>query len=263
MRDNHLTWNDKKIYYKVYGSGRPVILLHGIPVDHTVWKDVANELQKNFLVITPDTPGTGRSEMLDGDASIEDHADVIKAVIDKELRSGEDQKVCMIGHSMGGYITLAFAEKYPHYLNGLGLFHSTAFADDEEKKQTRLKAIDFIASNDAYQFLKTSTPNLFLDKQHPVLKEIIENGKNFNSVALIQYYRAMIKRPDRTEVLIKTKPVLFIIGEKDSVIPLEAGLKQCHIPAVSHVHLLDTAHMGMIEENKASIRIMRSFLQNI
>jgi pimeloyl-ACP methyl ester carboxylesterase len=263
MRDNHLTWNDKKIYYKVYGSGRPVILLHGIPVDHTVWNDLATGLQKNYLVITPDTPGTGRSDMLDGDATIEDYADVIKAIIDKELSSAEYKKVCMIGHSMGGYIALAFAEKYPQYLYGLGLFHSTAFADDEEKKQTRLKAIEFIRSNGAYQFLKTSTPNLFMDKQHPVLNETLEKGKDFNSEALIQYYRAMIKRPDRTGVLIKTTPVLFIIGEKDGVIPLEAGLQQCHIPAVSHVHILDTAHMGMIEKNEASTRIIRSFLQNI
>ena len=96
------------------------------------------------------------------------------------------------------------------------------------------------------------------------MEELIEEGKNFNAEALIQYYHAMINRPDRTEVL-KTfsKPVLFIIGEKDNAVPLQASLQQCHMPAISHVHILDTGHMGMIEQSSKTLMAMQTFLQNI
>ena len=272
MESKFIQYQNKKIYYKVYGKGRPVVLLHGIPINSNVWNDLAVSLQNDFLVITPDIPGTGQSEILQGEnVSIEDYADVIKAILDNELSEvspptggGDLEGATMIGHSMGGYITLAFAEKYPGSLNGFGLFHSTAYADDEEKKQTRRKAIEFIKAKGAYAFLKTSTPNLFAGKEHlKEMNEIIEEGKNFNADALIQYYKAMINRPDRTHVLKSfDKPVLFIIGEKDTVIPLQAALEQCHLPAVSYVNILDTAHMGMIEESSKSQLIVKSFLQN-
>jgi pimeloyl-ACP methyl ester carboxylesterase len=96
------------------------------------------------------------------------------------------------------------------------------------------------------------------------MEDMIEDGRNYNPEALIQYYHAMINRPDRTKILKNfTNPVLFIIGEKDSVIPLQASLEQSHSPAISHVHILDTGHMGMIEESAKSQLIVKSFLQNI
>ena len=246
----------------MFGKGSAVMLLHGLPVNSNVWNGLAISLQNNFLVIAPDIPGTGKSEMLEGEnVSIEDYAEVIKEILNKESIS----QCTMIGHSMGGYITLAFAEKYPESLNGFGLFHSSAFADDDEKKQTRRKAIEFIKANGAYAFLRTSTPKLFAGKEHlKEMEEVIEEGKSFNAEALIQYYQAMIKRPDRTAVL-KTfsKPVLFIIGEKDTVVPLQVSLQQCYFPTISHVHVLETGHMGMIEESNNSQLIVKSFLENI
>jgi len=263
MADNRfLNYKNKRIHYKVYGKGRAVVLLHGLPADSNLWNNMAVSLQNDFLVITPDIPGSGRSEMLEGEnVSIEDYADAVKFILDKE----NIPSCVLIGHSMGGYIALAFAEKYPELLSGLGLFHSTAFADDEEKKQTRRKAIDFIKANGAYAFLKTSAPNLFAGKQHlKEMEDMIEEGRKYNPGALIQYYNAMINRPDRTSVLKSiNKPVLFIIGEKDPVIPLQASLQQCHMPATAHVHILDTGHMGMIEESTKSQLIVNSFLQNI
>lgn len=262
MESKYIQYKNKSIHYKVYGKGRPVVLLHGIPVDSNVWNGMATSLQNNFLIITPDVPGSGESEMLEGEnVSIEDYADAVKAILDAEVIN----QCTMIGHSMGGYITLAFAEKYPEILNGFGLFHSTAYADDEEKKQTRRKAIEFIKANGAYAFLRTSTPNLFSGKEHlKEMEDIIEDGKKFNADALIQYYRAMINRPDRTHVLKQfNKPVLFIIGEKDIVVPLQSSLQQCHLPAISHVHILETGHMGMIEESNKSTHFTKSFLQKL
>lgn len=166
---------------------------------------------------------------------------------------------------MGGYITLAFAEKYPDYLNSIGLFHSSAFADDEEKKQTRIKAIDFIKETGSYAFLKTAIPKLFSGDLHKKeMDELIEKGREFQPEALIQYYHAMINRPDRSALLKNfKKPVLFIIGEKDTAIPLKPSLEQTHLPAITNVNILDTGHMGMIEEPQKSLAIIKSCLQDI
>lgn len=279
-----ITYKNKSIHYSVFGEGSAVVLIHGFGEDGNVWNELIKDLQKKFLLIVPDLGGSGKSEILDGDVSIDNHADVIKTILDAELLkvfseetfhsqqsstfpppSGEIEGAVMIGHSMGGYITLAFAEKYPGSLKAFGLFHSSAFADDEEKKQTRRKGIEFIRSNGAYAFLRTSIPNLFAGKHHlKEMEDLIEEGKKFSPKALIQYYHAMINRPDRTEVL-KTfkKPVLFIIGEKDNAVPLQASLQQCHFPSVAHVHIFDTGHMGMIEESRRSLAAIESFLQNI
>ena len=284
QNDRSIQYKNKNIYYRVFGKGLPVLLIHGFGENGNIWNDLIKDLQNNFFLIVPDLPGSGKSEILEGEnISIEDYTDVIKAILNAELPeerlissqqsspfpppSGEIEgaAVSIIGHSMGGYITLAFAEKYPQLLNGLGLFHSSAFADDEEKKQTRRKAIDFIKANGAYAFLRTSIPNLFAGKEHlKEMEDLVEEGKEFNSEALVQYYHAMINRPDRTEVL-KTfsKPVLFIIGKKDNAVPLQAALQQCHLPAISHVHILDTGHMGMIEQSRKALIVIESFLKNI
>jgi pimeloyl-ACP methyl ester carboxylesterase len=262
MKSKFIHYKNKNIHYREFGKGKPVILVHGFGEDGNIWNELIKNLKNDFYLIVPEIPGSGKSEMLDGEnIFIEDYADVIKAILKEEKIA----LCCMIGHSMGGYITLAFAEKYSDMLNSFGLFHSSAFADDEEKKQTRRKAIEFIKENGAYAFLKTSIPNLFADsKDQNDIEKLIEKGKKFTPETLIQYYNAMINRPDRTELLKNfNQPILFIIGEKDNAIPLQAPLQQCHLPAISHVHILAVGHMGMIEEQKKSSGILLSFLQNI
>jgi pimeloyl-ACP methyl ester carboxylesterase len=266
----NITFQNAKIFYRCTGNGRPVLLLHGFGEDGDVWNEQVSFLQARFRLIIPDIPGSGQSELVQ-DATIETYAEIIKAIADAELENKSDQqadeKICLIGHSMGGYITLAFAEKYPDYLTSFGLFHSSAFADNEEKKQIRLKAIDFIKANGAYAFLKTSTPALFTKEfaatQQSRIDELVEKGKNFTSEALIQYYHAMIARPDRTAVLTTfPHPILFIIGEHDTAIPLQASLQQCHLPSRSHVHILEhSGHMGMWEEAAKANQILLDFLQ--
>lgn len=262
MESKSFLYNGKKIAYKIYGKGKPVLLLHGFGEDSKVWQPQIDFLQNDFHLIVPDIPGSGESELVP-DANIETYAAIIKELCNNE---GHPVLHSLIGHSMGGYITLAFAEKYPQYLNSFGLFHSSAFPDTEEKKQTRKKAIDFIKEKGGFTFLKTSTPGLFTQKykdEHPEKVEaLIEAGKAFSNDALIQYYEAMIAKPDRIDVLKKfSQPILFIIGEHDQAIPFESSLKQCHLPSQSHVHILrESAHMGMWEETEKANEFLKSFL---
>ena len=266
-----VVFQNKKIVYYAGGKGKPVMLLHGFAEDSSIWNYQIEQLREKFYVIVPDLPGSGKSELLEGRISIDDYAGVVKAIVDIEITGkqkddGGKNLFTLIGHSMGGYITLAFAEKYPGLLNAFGLFHSTAYADDDAKKETRRKGIEFIKSNGASAFLKTTIPNLFSEKtkkENPGLVEkLIARSKDFSSASLIQYYEAMIQRPDRSSVLRSFhQPVLFIMGKHDMAVPLQSSLEQCYLPAVSHIHILqNSGHMGMWEEKDKASGILLNFL---
>ena len=264
-----IIFKGKKIFYKTEGKGSPVLLLHGFAEDGNIWNHQLKKLKKDFFVIVPDLPGSGSSELLEGKIFIEDYADAIKAIVDAELTNEKQQQFTLIGHSMGGYVTLAFAQKYPELLNAFGLFHSTAYADDEAKKEIRKKGMEFIKTNGAGLFLKNTTANLFSEKtkktRPALVDDLINNSKYFSSETLIQYYRAMIERPDRTDVL-KTfkKPILFAIGKNDNAVPLRTSLEQCHVSPISHIKILqNTGHMGMWEEKKEANAFLLEFLTQV
>lgn len=256
-----LRYQSKEIFYRVTGEGDPVILIHGFGEDGEVWKAQADYLKNRFRLIIPDLPGSGQSPVIE-DMSMEGLAEVMHAIIHAE---GIDQ--CpVIGHSMGGYITLALMEKYWNHITAFGLFHSSAFADSEEKKAARKKGIAFIKEHGARAFIETTSPNLFAERSREQMPErigrFIRDQHNFSPDALVLYYEAMMARPDRTEVLRKsTVPVLFILGKMDTAIPIADGLKQCHLPEKSYIHILPEAgHMGMLEEEARTCRILEEFL---
>ncbi|MGQ0738668.1 MAG: alpha/beta fold hydrolase [Bacteroidota bacterium] len=259
-----LIYQNKKIHYSRFGSGSHVMLIHGFGEDGEIWSAQINFLKDKFRLIIPDLPGSGRSEIID-DMSMEGMAEVIHTIIHEE-----NIDACpVIGHSMGGYITLALVEMYPNHVSAFGLFHSTAYADTEEKKATRRKGIEFINPNGAFEFFKTSIPHLFspLSKYEmpESIGEFIRQQHNFLPEALVSYYGAMMQRPDRTEMLRKSAvPVLFIMGKYDVAVPLTDALEQCHLPGISYIHILrKSGHMGMMEEPGESNRILEKFLLEI
>lgn len=266
----YILFQNKKIFYHTEGKGKPVILLHGFGEDGNIWHHQIKSLRKNYCLIIPDLPGSGKSEMLKGNCTMEDYAEVIKAIADESIfKSKKDIKFSLIGHSMGGYITLAFAEKYSKTLNSFGLFHSSAFADDEKKKATRKKGIEFIQKNGTELFLKTAIPNLFSEqtkKEKPeLITRLLDISEEISPEALVQYYEAMILRPDTSSVLRSfPKPILFICGKYDTAVPLETSLKQSQISGVAYFHILKhSGHMGMWEESKLSTSYLKEFLSVI
>ncbi|UAY51745.1 alpha/beta fold hydrolase [Ferruginibacter albus] len=260
-----ILFKEKAVAYEISGQGLPVVLIHGFPETGELWHYQKDFLAQQCQVIIPDLPGSGASPYNDQLSTIDDYAEAIKAITDNEKLD----RVVLIGHSMGGYISLAFAEKYPQLIKGIGLFHSTALADTEEKKQARLKGIEFITNNGAFPFVKTSVPNSFSadfkDQHAHEVEALIEAGKKFQPEALIQYYRAMIARPDRTSVLKACNvPVLFVIGEQDTIIPMQTVLPQTYLPSLSHIHILqNSAHMGMWEETHKANQILLDFLESL
>jgi pimeloyl-ACP methyl ester carboxylesterase len=258
-----ISLNGKILSYLITGEGHPVVLLHGFGEDSSVW-DNQIEALKEFQLIIPELPGTGDSEMTE-DMSMEGMAGTINGLLE-ELKI---ERCSMIGHSMGGYVTLAFAEQYMEKLGGFGLFHSTAYADTEEKKQTRRKGIDFVKKHGAFEFLKTSIPNLYSEATRKGRPRLVEDqiaaSHNFSGAALVSYYESMIKRPSRVNILKNSHvPVLFVLGKYDAAVPLKDGLEQCYLPGLSYIHVLDkSAHMGLIEEREQANSILLNYLLSI
>jgi pimeloyl-ACP methyl ester carboxylesterase len=248
--------------YRDTGTGPAVMLVHGFPADGTLWDHQVPRLEKDFRLLIPDLPGSGSSPLA-GPLSIEDMAEVIREVLDA---AGVARPV-VIGHSMGGYAALAFAERYPERLAGLGLYHSTAFADSPEKKEGRQRSIQLMRSYGGARFLGQTVQGLFtaaFRKAHPaVLRELVSRAEKAPTGALAYYYEAMRQRPDRTAVLRRAGvPVLFVIGGQDTAVPASDVLKQVSLPAISQVHLWDdAAHMSMLETPDRAAGVLESFVR--
>jgi len=254
--------------YRITGKGKPVMLVHGFAETGLVWRLQEQELSSSWQIIVPDLPGSGYSvsalHRLQS-RTIEGMAERLMAIVLKE----DIGSLSMLGHSMGGYITLAFAEKYPEKLNGFGLIHSTAYADSEEKRTTRERSVEFIQKHGAFAFLEQLIPNLYGEKfrkDNPVkLEEQLDLARHLLPEVLISYYRMMMERPNRISVLTDfQKPILFIIGKEDKAVNLDDSLAQCYLPAESHVHILETSgHMGMHEQAIKTNRAVKEFLVHL
>lgn len=261
MEQKSLTHKNSILSYRVSGEGSALVLLHGFGEDGDVWRNQFDLFPHHRLII-PDLPGSGMSELVDN-LSIESLARSVVAILDAE---GVEQCI-LIGHSMGGYVTLAFADHHRERLKAFGLFQSTAFPDSEEKKETRRKGIQFIQRYGAQEFLKTAIPNLYGPVTKNEKKELIEahllRVRNFSAESLVSYYEAMIARPDRTHLLAMTElPVLFMVGRHDGAVPFEDAMRQSHLPRVSYIHILEhSGHMGMVEEPGESNKALLSYLE--
>ena len=257
-----ITYQDKKIAYKTEGKGAAVVLLHGFCEDSSIWEEFRVDLlEENYRVIRIDLPGFGKSEVLP-DASIEQMAEAVHAVLLKLNLA----KVVFIGHSMGGYVGLAFARLYPELLMGLGLFHSHPYADSEEKKENRRKSVAFIQRQGHALFVKQLIPGLFNQRFAKsnafLIEKLTYRAARGKSAGIIAAQKAMIERPDETSTLKSLNvPVLFIIGEEDQAVPPE-NAEQIHLPQAASIHILEkVGHMGLFEARKQTQRIVRQFVQ--
>lgn len=252
-----------KIACKTEGEGLDVVLLHGFCEDSSIWEDVARALVSGgFRVHLIDLPGYGESEVLPA-CSMEAMAEKVQGVVEQL----GIQHCILIGHSMGGYVSMAFAERWPDYLKGLGLVHSHPFADKPERRAPRLKSAEFIRSNGHHAYVAQLIPNLFpadfAAENEELVTRLIEKAKTYAPEAIIGSLEAMAARPNRAEVLSSlTCPVLFIVGDQDTAIPNDQSLEQLPLPVIASVHLLeDIGHMSMFEAPEKVEAIVREFAE--
>lgn len=255
-------YQSKNIHYKISGKGNCLVLLHGYLESLEMWKQHQEQLSANYQIITIDLPGHGKTDNIDKVHTMTLMADVVLEV----LKTEHIQKCVMIGHSMGGYTTLAFADKYPQMLNGLGLFHSHALADNEETKLNRERTIDLI-EQDKGHFINHFIPSLFApDNKEKFAKEIdfqIASANKMPKENVIAAMAGMKERYSSIDILVEAKvPVMFIAGKHDSRIPLEKTLAQAALPKNSQLTILgNSGHMGWIEEQQKTIAAIDGFMK--
>lgn len=255
-----INFNNRKVNYLIEGRGQVLVLLHGFCEDSSMWDDFIATFSQN-KIIRIDLPGFGQSESMEK-PTVEVMAEIVKEVLDFL----EIKKCTLVGHSMGGYVALAFAKKYESNLDGLGLFHSHPYADSLDKKSNRFKSIEFIRKNGHIHFIKQLIPKLFpvsfLSSNRFLINKMVHRASSFSSEGIIGGLEMMMNRPGQSEVLRKINcPVLFIVGREDEVIPMENSMNQTALPALAHIHILDNVgHMGIFEATKQTQKIIKEFL---
>lgn len=251
------------IHYEVSGKGYPVVFLHGYGETHKIWNHFRKRLSDKYKVITPDLPGFGKSDSLPYELSLDMVANSIYDCL-KRLNVSE----CIImGHSLGGYITLEIAKRFPNIVSHIGLIHSSALADTDEKKEGREKSIEFIQRHGVEKFIESFVPMLFGEKHRDRLKDtiqsIVEEGSKIPEKTLTDYMLAMRDRSDSLDFIKDFEgSILFIYGEQDSSIPV--ALSKSQIKYMKHPYLKnlpDTGHMGMFEEEEEVFQAISKFIE--
>jgi pimeloyl-ACP methyl ester carboxylesterase len=260
--ESHILFHNGKIFFTDEGKGRVVVLIHGFLGSKELWHNTRKELQKFFRVISIDLPGHGKSDCYGYVHSMELLAESVKAVLDK-LRL---KKYVLIGHSMGGYACLAFADLFPDHLRGFCLFHSTAYADTTEKKNDRNKAIASVKENPLV-FIRATIKNLFSQKTQKEneenIKFAIQMAKKASRRGIVNALEGMKDRMARDGFLhFADYPIMMIIGKYDAVLPSNLLLKQSETIKKSHVLYLEhSGHMGFLEETQICIDALKKFIR--
>jgi pimeloyl-ACP methyl ester carboxylesterase len=255
-------YKKEKVTYSDRGKGRVVVLLHGFLGSHEIWKPVVDNLSKSYRVISIDLPGHGQTPCFGYAHSMDLMARCVKTVLD-QLKL---KKYVIIGHSMGGYVALAFADLFPEHLRGMCLFHSTAFSDSEEKKNDRLRAIEVVKANKTV-YTRNTIRNLFAAKNLKYLKEEVTFAytiaKQTSKQGIISALHGMRDRPNRYLILGFVKyPVMMVIGELDNVLPYEQLLEQTDmIENKTLLYLEHDGHFGFLESPRVSNKALRNFLR--
>jgi len=259
-----ISFQSVELAYQIDGKGSAIVLVHGFCEDSSIWDFYTRRWQNQFLVLRLDLPGFGKSQILTK-WTFEEVADALNQILSKENISS----CYLIGHSMGGYFSMAFAEKYEDKLKGLCLFHSHPYADSAEKVDNRKKSVALIERWGSYRFVQALIPELF----HPefqksrgdLLSDLIKRASQIPVKALVAASQAMWERKDRAEFLKnKNFPIHFILGLHDKTIPIEKVFEAMELPSIKDKLILqDSAHMGMFEEEESCYIFLTKQVKNL
>lgn len=257
----YATYKKSNIYFSEHGKGPTVVLIHGFLENSSMWKAFLAELKKRYRVILIDLPGHGKSECFGYTHTMEEMASCVNVVLKKQ----KIRKVKLVGHSLGGYVALAFADLYPDKTKGICLFFSTSRADSPQKKKDRNRAIAVVKENHK-SFIRTAFPMLFRSKFRRSKKDLIKAAKeealSTSKQGIIAALEGMKKRPSR-EILLKFPPypVHIISGERDPIIPVQTMRQQMtRSENVTGVVLKEPGHMGHIEAPEECLEELLRFL---
>jgi pimeloyl-ACP methyl ester carboxylesterase len=258
----YVHFNGKKIYYTEEGEGYPVVLIHGYLETGDVWQDFAPLISDKFRVISIDLPGHGHSDIYGESHSMEFMAEAICGFMD--ILGIE--KVFITGHSLGGYIALAFVEKYPARLSGYCLFHSHPLADSEEAIRKREREIMIVKSGKKFLMYPENVKRMFADSNVERFGNQLERSKaiasGIRAEGIIAVLKGMMARPTRVKIMEEgIVPCLWILGSMDNYIPCGIMKQKVNLPSNAELLLLENSgHLGFIEEKEKSAKALKEFI---
>jgi 3-oxoadipate enol-lactonase len=249
--------------YEDQGNGDPLVLLHGLCGSSKYWDNVIPLLSAHYRVIATDLRGHGQSGVSSEPYTMELMASDIVELMEKL----DISKAILLGHSLGGYVTLALAEKYPDKLSGFALIHSSGFPDDDKGKANRTKAIEGILEHGIEPFIDGSNPRLFAPAHLESMKEIVEKirqiGITTDPQGAVNVLAGMREREDRNRVIADAQvPVLLLAGAEDQIIPLDKAFA-IQGPHISQVKIANTGHLSMQEQPAALVSEILSFVKRV
>lgn len=249
------------LHFEIKGNGKEtLVLLHGFMENMTIWEDMEKHLSGKFSLLKIDLPGHGKSDRIAEIQTMELMAEEVKKVIDKQGL----QSIHLLGHSMGGYISLAFAEKYPEYLKSLTLFFSTYFTDDEVKKEQRVKSYRIIKDAFAH-YARAGVPNLFNPNEKDILEgkinKALEIALSTDNLGALACAKGMVERTDKRSVLENLEAkILVLAGKYDNAVKVTQTIH--HLPDKTNIksYILDCGHNGHWEKPSICAEIINTEL---
>ncbi|KPL76221.1 alpha/beta fold hydrolase [Levilinea saccharolytica] len=244
------------IHYATRGQGTALMLVHGFPLNHTIWNETAALLEDQARVILPDLPGHGQSPVVEP-VSMDSMADGLAAILD----ALGIEKVVLAGQSMGGYVCLAFARRYPQRLAGLGLVCTQAAADSPEKRQARLAQAEQTLAEGSQRVAESMAAVL---TNRPEMAEGLKHLMSTTPAAgMAAAMRAMAERTEMSAFLPQISvPALVIAGLADAIIPVERAREMAaSLPDARLVELEGVGHSPMMEAPQATAEALLGLLK--
>ncbi len=260
-----IEFSGTEVAYSDRGEGPCLVLLHGYLETGEIWDSFADLFPQGYRLIIPDLPGHGRSGTWGEMHSMDDLAGVVNAIVEAE----GIRKFFLVGHSMGGYVLMAFAELFPEKLLGYSLFHSTCFADTDEKKVNRDREISLVLCGKTRQIVLVNIPKAFSMDNVDLMPEEVERARRIalenSDEGIVALLNGMKSRPDRTAVLKDPGlPLLLIGGMKDNYIPVEVFERLVSLaPHARVLRLEESGHMGFIEEPEKVVQAFMEMLDQL
>jgi len=255
-----IPYKNIQIAFTAQGKGEAIVLLHGFLENSTMWENIIHDLEKNYQVITIDLLGHGNTERLGYIHTMEEMAQTVSYVLD-DLQI---EKASFLGHSMGGYVALAFAELFPTRIQKLLLLNSTPLADSSERVANRNRAIRLVKQNkDA--FISMAITNLFGKESREQLREkinaLVKEAQQLPNENIVAVMEGLKTRKDRTHILNNfTGEKIFLAGEEDEIVPLES-LQQLAKETNTQLKAFKGGHMTHLEAKEELLVLFKNSIK--
>lgn len=257
------SYKGRRISFTDSGKGAVIVLLHGYLESSEVWNGFKDKLASEFRVLSVDLPGHGLSDIYEETHSMEFMATVVKNLLD----SLGIKKGFITGHSLGGYVALAFLELFPEYLSGYCLFHSHPLPDSPEVVEKRIREIVIVKAGKKHLMYPDNVIKMFAPSNIDKYSEALERSKKIASQipgeGIIAVLNGMMQRPSRIWLMEEGRvPCLWILGMMDSYIPYDIIQTKVNMPANARILVLEkSGHLGFIEEEDKSAEVIIGFVK--